>query len=160
MKIDSSDRIYSWLPLYHDMGLIACFILPMVCHLPVVMQSPVDWVMHPESMLQIMGEHRCTLAWMPNFAFQFVARRTPENKRSSYNLSSVRALINCSEPVRAESMREFRLAFGIEPSALQSSYAMAENVFAVTQSAIDARSAHALGGWTRVPERPSNHSRG
>ena len=59
------------------MGLIACFMLPMVCHLPVVMQSPVDWVMHPESMLEIITEHRCTLAWMPNFAFQFIPRRTP-----------------------------------------------------------------------------------
>ena len=71
------DRMYSWLPLYHDMGLIACFMLPMICHVPVVMQSPIDWVMQPESLLQIIAESRCTLAWMPNFAFQFVPRRTP-----------------------------------------------------------------------------------
>ena len=78
LKIDdATDRVYSWLPLYHDMGLIACFMLPMVCHLPVVMQSPLDWVMHPETMLQIVTEYKSTLAWMPNFAFQFVPRRTP-----------------------------------------------------------------------------------
>ncbi len=59
------------------MGLIACFILPMVCHVPVVMQSPLDWVMHPETMLQIISEYKCTLSWLPNFAFQFVPRRTP-----------------------------------------------------------------------------------
>jgi fatty-acyl-CoA synthase len=138
LKIDqAADRIYNWLPLYHDMGLIACFILPMVCHLPVVMQSPLDWVMHPETMLQIISEHKCTLAWMPNFAFQFVPRRSPKNRWTRYDLSSVRALINCSEPVRPSSMQEFQNAFasiGLKSNALHSSYAMAENVFAVTQS--------------------------
>ena len=134
-----TDRIYSWLPLYHDMGLIACFILPMVCHVSVVMQSPLDWVMHPDTLLQVISDYRCTLAWMPNFAFQFVPRRTPRSRWSQYNLSSMRALINCSEPVRASSMDEFQRAFsavGLRPGALHSSYAMAENVFAVTQSVI------------------------
>ncbi len=140
LNIDESrDSVYSWLPLYHDMGLIACFMLPMVCHLPVVMQSPLDWVMHPDTMLQIFTEHRCTLAWLPNFAFQFVPRRTPRERWSRYDMSSARLLINCSEPVRASSMNEFHEAFaaiGLKRSALQSSYAMAENVFAVTQSGI------------------------
>jgi fatty-acyl-CoA synthase len=135
----TADRIYSWLPLYHDMGLIACFMLPMVCHVAVVMQSPIEWVMQPEAMLQIISEHKCTLAWLPNFAFQFVPRRVPKKRWAQYDLSPVRALINCSEPVRASSMQEFRDAFvaiGLKPEALQSSYAMAENVFAVTQSEI------------------------
>jgi len=148
LKIDpEADRIYNWLPLYHDMGLIACFMLPMACHLPIVMQSPLDWVMQPETMLRIISEHKCTLAWMPNFAFQFVPRRTPQARWSKYALSSVRALINCSEPVRASSMREFRDAFasiGLKSNALQSSYAMAENVFAVTQSDISRPSGPAL----------------
>jgi fatty-acyl-CoA synthase len=138
LRIDASrDRIYSWLPLYHDMGLIACFMLPMVCHVPVVMQSPLDWVMQPESMLQAINESKCTLGWMPNFAFQFVSRRTPQKRWADYDLSLLRLLINCSEPVRASSMNEFQTAFRINPGVLQSSYAMAENVFAVTQSDID-----------------------
>jgi acyl-CoA synthetase (AMP-forming)/AMP-acid ligase II len=137
LQIDpGADRIYSWLPLYHDMGLIACFMLPLVCHVPIVMQSPLDWVMHPETMLQIMSDCKCTLAWMPNFAFQFVARRTPQARSHQHDLSSLRLLINCSEPVRSTSMSEFQKAFGVKPSVLQSSYAMAENVFAVTQSDI------------------------
>ncbi len=142
LSIDgTTDRVYSWLPLYHDMGLIACFILPMVCHMPLVMQSPLDWVMYPETMLQIISEYKCTLAWMPNFAFQFVPRRMPQSRWSEYDLSSVRALINCSEPVRASSMLEFQKALAIRGEALQSSYAMAENVFAVTQSGLDRRPA-------------------
>ena len=138
LQIDGArDKIYSWLPLYHDMGLIACFMLPMVYHVQLVMQSPLDWVMQPETMLQVISDHKCTLAWLPNFTFQFVSRRTRPNRRAQYNLSSVRALINCSEPVRAASMQEFLDGFaacGIKADALQSSYAMAENVFAVTQS--------------------------
>ncbi|MGO8794935.1 MAG: AMP-binding protein [Candidatus Sulfotelmatobacter sp.] len=140
LEIDSTtDRIYSWLPLYHDMGLIACFMLPMTCHIPVVMQSPMDWVMHPETMLQIISEHKCTLGWMPNFAYQFVPRRTRPDRRAQYDLSSVRALINTSEPVRISSMQEFQDAFaanGLRPGVLQTSYGMAENVFAITQSEI------------------------
>ncbi len=138
LKIDgATDRIYSWLPLYHDMGLIACFMLPLVYHVPLVMQSPLDWVMHPESMLEVVSQHKCTLAWMPNFAFQFVPRRTPQNRWPQYDLSSLRRLINCSEPVRTSSMMEFQKAFAIRDGVLQSSYAMAENVFAVTQSNVD-----------------------
>jgi acyl-CoA synthetase (AMP-forming)/AMP-acid ligase II len=141
LKIDgATDRVYSWLPLYHDMGLIACFMLPMVCHMPVVLQSPLDWVMYPETMLQIISQYKCTLAWMPNFAFQFVPRRTPPGRWAQYDLSSARALINCSEPVRSSSMQEFQNAFsaiGLKCDVLQSSYAMAENVFAVTQSDIN-----------------------
>lgn len=144
LEIDSAtDRVYSWLPLYHDMGLIACFMLPMAYHIPVVMQSPVDWVMHPETMLQVITEHRCTLAWLPNFAFQFVPRRVRPNRRAQYDLSSLRTVINTSEPVRLSSMQEFHNAFsanGLRAGVLQTSYAMAENVFAVTQSNIFRRS--------------------
>ncbi len=136
---ETRDVVYSWLPLYHDMGLIACFILPMVCHLHVVMQSPLDWVMHPDTMLQIFTDYKCTLAWLPNFCYQFIPRRPPRERWSNYDLSSARALINCSEPVRMSSMNEFYTAFapcGLKRSALQASYAMAENVFAVTQSGV------------------------
>ena len=138
LRIDgASDRIYSWLPLYHDMGLIACFMLPMTYHIPMVMQSPLDWVMRPESMLQIFTQHKCTLGWMPNFAFQFVPRRTPQYRWGDYDLSCLRLLINCSEPVHASSMMEFQKAFLLPARVLQSSYAMAENVFAVAQTDID-----------------------
>ena len=139
LKIDSRDRIYSWLPLYHDMGLIACYMLPLVSHVPIVMQSPMDWVMQPATMLELISNYRCSLAWIPNFALQFLARRVREEDRRSLDLSPLRALINCSEPVRNHSMDEFISAYapyGLQPNVLQSSYAMAENVFAVTQSEI------------------------
>ncbi len=142
LRLRPEDRVYSWLPLYHDMGLIACFMMPMVLHMHVVMQSPTDWVMSPGTMLQLISQYRCTLAWVPNFAFQFVARRADPEDIPGLDLSSARMLINCSEPVRASSMDEFVTAFapfGLRPEAMQSSYAMAETVFAVTQSGIGDR---------------------
>ena len=140
LRIDDADRIYSWLPLYHDMGLIACFIMPMVYHLPVVMQSPLDWVIRPATMLRLVSDYRCTLAWVPNFSLQFLARRVRSEDRVHFDLSSLRALINCSEPVRARSMDDFWDFYApcnLKQDVLQSSYAMAENVFAVTQSELD-----------------------
>lgn len=144
LRLSSDDRIYSWLPLYHDMGLIACFMMPMVCHVPVVMQSPTEWVMQPGTMLEIVTRYRCTLAWTPNFTLQFLARRVRPRDREEFDLSSLRMLINCSEPVRGASMDEFRAAYSgckLQPHVLQASYAMAETVFAVTQS-----------GWGTSPD--------
>src|SRR5712692_2484031 len=140
LHVQPQDRIYNWLPLYHDMGLIGCFMLPMACHLPVVMQSPTDWVLQPATMLWLISLYRCSLAWIPNFTLQFLARRVKPQDRAGLDLSSLRALINCSEPVRATSMDEFLAAYRscrLRRHVLQSSYAMAETVFAVTQSGMN-----------------------
>ena len=137
LDIVETDRIVSWLPLYHDMGLIACLILPLVAHLHVVMESPTDWVMWPGSLWRLATELRCTLCWLPNFAFQFLARRVPAEERRGFDLSTMRAVVNCSEPIRTESIEEFARVYalcGLGRDALRSSYAMAENTFAVTQS--------------------------
>jgi fatty-acyl-CoA synthase len=139
LRIREDDRIYSWLPLYHDMGLIACFMLPMVCHVPVVMQSPTAWVMEPGSMLELMSSFGCTLAWVPNFTLQFVAKRMGKDDLRELDLSGVRAIINCSEPVRPQSIDDFQRVVGpagLRADAVRTSYAMAENVFAVTQSSM------------------------
>jgi PAS domain S-box-containing protein len=122
------------------MGLIACFMLPLVYHLPVVMQSPTTWVLRPETMLRLISDHRCTLAWVPNFALQFLARRVRSEDDSRFELGCLRALVNCSEPVRAQSIDEFEASYaraGLPRGVVKTSYAMAENVFAVTQSAVE-----------------------
>jgi acyl-CoA synthetase (AMP-forming)/AMP-acid ligase II len=137
LEVSSKDRIASWLPLYHDMGLVACFLVPLMCGIPVMMQSPGDWVLRPASFLEMISRYGCTLSWIPNFAFQFLATRVTPNQKSALDLSSARAIVNCSEPVRSRSIRAFESAFessGLLSTAVQTSYAMAECVFAVTQS--------------------------
>ena len=137
LELDLDDCFVSWLPLYHDMGLIACFLLPLVTGLPMVVQAPDDWVLRPVSFLQIVTRVRATRSWLPNFAFSFLRRRIPPTHRIGLDLSSLRSLVNCSEPVTNAAMESFYDAFkdyGLAASALETSYALAENVFAVTHS--------------------------
>ncbi len=135
-----TDVIVSWLPLYHDMGLIAAFLMPVLLGVPLVIQSPFDWVRAPYRLMQAVSKYKGTLSWLPNFAYNFCTQRVRPRDLEGVDLSSWRAVINCSEPVRFESHQAFFEKFepyGLKWKALQTSYAMAENVFAVTQSQID-----------------------
>ena len=135
------DVIASWLPLYHDMGLISCFLMPVLLRVPVVELSPFDWVRAPYKLMQAVSQYKGTLSWLPNFAYNFCANKIRERNLEGVDLSTWRAIINCSEPVHAESHRLFAEKlekFGLRPQSLQTSYAMAENVFGVTQSSLEA----------------------
>jgi fatty-acyl-CoA synthase len=137
---DSDDVIVSWLPLYHDMGLIAGFIMPIVLGMPLVLLSPFHWVRDPKILLWAIHEHRGTLTWLPNFAYNHCARSIRPRDLIGLDLGRWRAAINCSEPVRHDSHQLFleRFApYGFREEALASCYAMAENTFAVTQSRLD-----------------------
>ena len=132
LRVD--DVIASWLPLYHDMGFIACFVDALIAGTPVVWLSPFEWVASPSLLLSVIVEYRATLVWLPNFAFTFLSQRVREPSRR-FDLSSLRSVVNCSEPVSAESIDRFVARFaphGLRSTAVQACYAMAENVFAVT----------------------------
>ena len=134
------DVIVSWLPLYHDMGLIAGFILPILYSVPLVLISPFDWVKAPHRLMEAVTKYQGTLTWLPNFAYNFCARKIRDRYLENIDLSSWRAIINCSEPVRWESHQAFYDKFkeyGLAANVLQTSYAMAENTFGVTQSTLD-----------------------
>ena len=136
LRMSHSDVIASWLPLYHDMGFVACFVSPLLLGVEVVWLSPFEWVANPALLLDAVSHHRATLAWLPNFAFPFMAQRA-KAEPGQYDLTSLRALVNCSEPVSHEAMQAFADRFassGFSSAALQTCYAMAENVFAVTTS--------------------------
>lgn len=137
LNLSQNDVIVSWLPLYHDMGLIAGFILPILSGTPLVLMSPFDWVRAPWKLLKAISDYRGTLCWLPNFAYNFCAKKVPERELEGLDLSCLRATINCSEPVHWKSHEMFYRRFkplGLSSTALATSYAMAENVFAVTQS--------------------------
>jgi len=140
IRLKPGDVIVSWLPLYHDMGLIAGFILPILRRIPLVLLSPFDWVRAPHMLLQAVARYHGTLTWLPNFAYNFCAQKIRQRDLEGVDLSSWRAVINCSEPMRYESHQMFLQRFapyGLRADALAACYAMAENVFAVTQGGID-----------------------
>jgi fatty-acyl-CoA synthase len=139
IHLQLEDVIVSWLPLYHDMGLIAGFILPVLCRVPLVLLSPFDWVRAPYRLMQAVSKYRGTLSWLPNFAYNFCTQKIRERDMEGVDLSSWRAVINCSEPMYYQSHQLFLekfMPYGLQPSALATCYAMAENVFAVTQGGI------------------------
>lgn len=137
LKLSESDVIVSWLPLYHDMGLIAGFLLPLIQGVPLILMSPFDWVKSPAMLFRAINDYQGTLCWLPNFAYNHCARRIRKRDYEGLSLASMRAFINCSEPVHDSSHKLFLEkygALGIDETALTVSYAMAENTFAVTQT--------------------------
>jgi len=131
--------IASWLPLYHDMGLIACLIMPLCMGATTVVQDPLEWSARPSRLLAAIGRHRATHAWLPNFAFEHLCNGAPTPTK--FDLSSLQRLIDCSEPCRISSLNRFSAHFsdsGLSPAALSVCYAMAETVFAVSQTPLGA----------------------
>jgi len=137
IKLTEDDKIVSWLPLYHDMGLIAAFHLPLSFGITSIQVDPFEWVLAPSLLFEALAAEKGTVTWLPNFAYSFMADRIEEDEMENVSLESLRLVINCSEPVRNESHKKFTAAFekyGFNSLALSASYAMAETTFAATQT--------------------------
>jgi acyl-CoA synthetase (AMP-forming)/AMP-acid ligase II len=127
LGLTPKDRIISWLPLYHDMGYIAAFIMPRILGIDVVLMDPMDWVRQPKMLFDAIDKTKATICFMPNFGFEVMARQ-------GRSTPSMRLWISCSEPTRAQSMRRFMDANSTPLGALVNCWGMAENIFAVAQS--------------------------
>jgi acyl-CoA synthetase (AMP-forming)/AMP-acid ligase II len=139
LGFDSRSRIVSWLPLYHDMGFIACFLMPMIMGSPVSHIDAFAWSAKPTLLLDEIEAFRGEYVWMPNFAYNHIANSVRPNRQ--WDLRSLKALINCSEPCKPSTFETFRSISEIRnlsANALQVCYAMAENVFAVSQTDLHA----------------------
>jgi fatty-acyl-CoA synthase len=137
LQLTDKDSIVSWLPLYHDMGLIAAFHLPLAYGITSIQIDPFQWVMAPVIHLEAISKEKATISWLPNFAYNIFADKVVEDELEGISLESLRLVINCSEPVRSESHKKFVDRFGkynFNPNALCASYGMAETTFAVTQT--------------------------
>lgn len=137
IRLKDKDKIASWLPLYHDMGLIAAFHMPLASGVTSIQIDPFQWVMVPEILLDAISKEKATLCWLPNFAFNLMSDKIRTEDLEDISLESVRMLINCSEPVRYDSFMKFLGSFGhlgITKEKLAACYGMAEITFSATQS--------------------------
>jgi len=136
LNLSDGDTIVSWLPLYHDMGLITSLIMPLVRGQTTVLMDPFAWTARPGMLFEAIEKYDGRLVWLPNFAFDHLCRTTGRGEPAA-DLSNVRAFISCSEPCKPETFARFAETFsgwGVRENQLQVSYALAENVFAVTQT--------------------------
>ena len=111
-RAGSADVFVSWLPLYHDMGLIGGCFATMVLGFPVVLMSPLAFLSRPSQWLRAIHRHRGTISGGPNFAYELCLRRIPDHELEGLDLSSWRFAFNGAEPVSPETMAQFEERFG------------------------------------------------
>jgi len=130
-------RGVSWLPLYHDMGLIGCLLLAVYHPGPLALLPPETFLARPALWLRAISRTRATLTVAPNFAFGLCAKRIREDELEGVDLSCLRLVLNGAEPIAPAALRRFcdRFArFGFDPRALMPVYGLSEASLAVTFS--------------------------
>lgn len=143
LHVTAADVVINWLPLYHDFGLFAGFILPLLYANPTVLISPYKWLRDPLFVLKAVQKYRGTITFFTNSAHNHTLRCAAGLAAGSLDLSSLRLLITGSEPILHESQQrffEFFSPFGLKEAALGSGYGMAENTLGVTVSQMGRRS--------------------
>lgn len=129
------DRGVSWLPLYHDMGLIGCLLLAVHVPGPLVLISPEHFLAKPSLWLRALSRHKGTMSVAPNFAYSYCAQRIRGDELSTLDLSSWRLALCGAEPVSAKSLRNFASHFastGFRADSLRPVYGLSEATLAVT----------------------------
>lgn len=136
-RITPADTFLTWVPLYHDWGLVCVALHALAIGTSYTLLSPIDWVRRPVSALEAVSRYRSTVYYHPNFAFNFTAQRVTDAQLEGLDLSSIRLCCNGAEPCFFDSHRMFAERFapwGLRPDSLGIVYGMAE----VTNSVIAA----------------------
>jgi 1-acyl-sn-glycerol-3-phosphate acyltransferase len=135
LDASSSDVFVSWLPLYHDMGLIGAWLGTLHYGVPTVIMPPLAFLADPGRWLRAIGRHRATLSAAPNFAFELCCKNVRDEDIKDLDLSSLRMLLNGAEPVSPATIARFTARFasyGFLPKAMAPVYGLAENSVGLT----------------------------
>lgn len=131
----AASRGVSWLPPYHDMGLVGGLLQPLYVGATMVLMPPVAFLQKPLRWLQAISHHRATTSGGPNFAYDLCVQKTTPEQRASLDLSPWQLAFSGAEPVRAETLARFVEAFqgaGFRETAFYPCYGMAEATLMVT----------------------------
>ncbi|WP_108651837.1 AMP-binding protein [Dongshaea marina] len=129
VQASSADITVSWLPVYHDMGLIGAWLGSLYHGIPLVIMSPLQFLSKPQSWLWAIHRHRGTLSPAPNFAYELCLNKINDADLQGLDLSCWRQAWNGAEPVAANTIRRFSERFaqyGFRPEAMAPSYGLAE----------------------------------
>jgi fatty-acyl-CoA synthase len=129
------DKGVSWLPLYHDMGLIGFVIGPLFADIPIVFLPTASFVRAPRIWLDTIDKHRGTITYAPNFAYALVNKRLKEKDVAGLDLSCLRITGCGAEPIQARTLRAFATKLAparFDPRSILCSYGMAEATLAIT----------------------------
>lgn len=130
VNASSDDVFISWLPLYHDMGLIGAWLGSLYFAFPLVSMSPLSFLARPKRWLWTIHNHRGTLSAAPNFAYELCLSKLEESELEGLDLSSLRLAFNGAEPVSPNTVRRFSERFakyGLRPEAMSPVYGLAES---------------------------------
>lgn len=135
INLTSSDVAVSWLPLYHDMGLIGSWLTSFYHANPVVIMSPLSFLSRPERWLWTIHYHRATVTGAPNFAYELCVRRISDKALEGLDLSTWRITFNGAEAVNPRTLESFIKRFephGFKATAMYPVYGLAETCVALT----------------------------
>ncbi|MEO5656191.1 MAG: AMP-binding protein, partial [Nitrospiria bacterium] len=129
VRATSEDVLVSWLPLYHDMGLIGAWLGSLYHAAPLVLMSPLSFLARPERWLKAIQTHRGTISAGPNFAFELCVRKISDEALAGLDLSSWRLAVNGAEPINPDTLARFIERFGpygFRPETMAPVYGLAE----------------------------------
>ncbi len=140
LNIRRGDRAVSWLPFYHDMGLVGFVLAPLVSQVSVDYMKPRSFAMRPRQWLALMSETRATISFGPSFCYEVCARRVRHDEAGQFDLSAWRVAGVGAETIRFDALAEFADLFaesGFRKSAFLACYGMAECALAVSFAPLD-----------------------
>lgn len=133
--VTPESRIVSWLPPYHDMGLIGCLLQPLYAGATAILLSPMSFLQRPLRWLSAIARAKGTHSGGPNFAYELCLRHITPEERTGMDLRSWRVAFNGAEPVRNETIRNFTAAFrgcGFRANTFSPCYGLAESTLLVS----------------------------
>ncbi|PZG14087.1 long-chain fatty acid--CoA ligase [Micromonospora craterilacus] len=137
IECGDDDVMVTWLPLFHDMGMVGCLVVPMVSGFELVSITPLEFLRRPLLWAELMTEYGGTITAAPNFAYAILARQLARTEAGSLDLSRMRIAFNGAEPIDPASVQALTTAgarFGLRPTVTNCCYGAAESALVISLS--------------------------